>query len=81
MDVRAVRQLVALEPSAEELLAQTYSLGAISARGRHRILKVARTIADLERAVLVSRDHVLSALALRQRVAQAGELEHFAAKS
>jgi magnesium chelatase family protein len=81
MDVRAVRRLVALEPSAEELLAQTYSLGAISARGRHRILKVARTIADLERAVLVSRDHVLSALALRQRVAQAGELEHFAAKS
>jgi magnesium chelatase family protein len=80
MDVRAVRRLVALEPSAEELLAQAYSLGAISARGRHRILRVARTIADLERAPRVSRDHVLSALALRQRVAQAGELEHFAAR-
>ncbi|MGN6169711.1 MAG: hypothetical protein ACTHQQ_16300 [Solirubrobacteraceae bacterium] len=79
MDVRAVRRLVSLEPSAEELLAQAYSLGAISARGRHRILRVARTIADLERASPVTRDHVLSALALRQRVGQAGELEHFAA--
>jgi magnesium chelatase family protein len=80
MDVRAIRRLVALHPSAEELLAQAYSLGAISARGRHRILRVARTIADLDRATLVSRDHVLSALALRQRVAQPGELEHFAAR-
>jgi magnesium chelatase family protein len=80
MDVRAVRRLVSLEPSAEELLAQAYSLGAISARGRHRILRVARTIADLERAQLVSRDQILSALALRQRVAQAGELELIAAR-
>jgi magnesium chelatase family protein len=78
MDVRAVRRLVSLEPSAEALLAQAYAVGAISARGRHRILRVARTIADLERAHLVGRDHVLSGLALRQRVAQAGELEHIA---
>jgi magnesium chelatase family protein len=68
MDVRAVRRLVSLEPIAEQLLSRAYSAGAISARGRHRILRVARTIADLERAHLVSRDHVLSALALRQRV-------------
>ena len=80
MDVRAVRRLISLEQGAQELLAQAYSLGAISARGRHRILRVARTIADLERAQLVSRDHVLSALALRQRVGHAGELEHFAAR-
>lgn len=80
MDVRAVRRLISLEQSAKELLAQAYSLGAISARGRHRILRVARTIADLDRAPLVTRDHVLSALALRQRVGQAGELEHFAAR-
>jgi magnesium chelatase family protein len=81
MDVRAVRRLVSLEPGAEHLLAQAYSLGAVSARGRFRILRVARTIADLERARLVTRDHILSALALRQRVAQPGELGHLASRS
>jgi magnesium chelatase family protein len=73
MDVRAVHRLVSLEPGAEQLLARAYSAGVISARGRHRILRVARTIADLERAQLVSRDHALSALALRQRTGAAGE--------
>ena len=34
---------------AERALARAYSVGALSARGRHRVLRVARTIADLER--------------------------------
>lgn len=71
MDARAVGRLLSLEPEAEQLLGQAYTVGALSARGRHRILRVARTIADLERERLVTRDHVLSALALRQRVAAA----------
>ncbi len=66
MDVRAVRR-IALAAEAEELLGHAYSRGALSARGRHRALRVARTIADLEGAERVSRDHVLTALALRQR--------------
>jgi magnesium chelatase family protein len=56
-----------------QLLGQAYTVGALSARGRHRVLRVARTIADLERSRRVTRDHVLSALALRQRAGVAAE--------
>lgn len=73
MDVRLVRRLVALDPPAEQLLARAYAVGTLSARGRHRVVRVARTIADLEHAERVTRDHVLGALALRQRVGLAGE--------
>jgi magnesium chelatase family protein len=67
MDVRAVHRLIALEPSAQEMLAQAYEVGTLSARGRHRVLRVARTIADLQGSSAVTRDHVLTGLALRQR--------------
>jgi magnesium chelatase family protein len=67
MDVRLVRRCVGLEPEAEQALSQAYAVGALSARGRHRVLRVARTIADLERQERVRREHVLTALGLRQR--------------
>lgn len=73
MDVRLVRRLVALDTGAEQLLGRAYAGGALSARGRHRVLRVARTIADLEPAERVTRDHVLTALALRQRVGAGGD--------
>ncbi len=66
MDVRLVRRHARLEPGAERALAHAYAIGALSARGRHRVLRVARTIADLELRERVSREHVLTALALRQ---------------
>ncbi len=47
-------------------LARAYAVGALSARGRHRVLRVARTIADLERHDRVTEADVLTALALRQ---------------
>ncbi|MBV9839419.1 MAG: ATP-binding protein, partial [Solirubrobacterales bacterium] len=67
MDVRLVRRHVVLEPGAEQSLTHAYAVGALSARGRHRVLRVARTIADLEGRERASREHVLTALALRQR--------------
>jgi magnesium chelatase family protein len=66
MDVRLVRRYVRLEADAEQVLGQAYAAGALSARGRHRVLRVARTIADLERQQRVRREHVLTALGLRQ---------------
>jgi magnesium chelatase family protein len=68
MDVRLVRRHVRLDPEAEQALGQAYAVGALSARGRHRVLRVARTIADLEGDERVRREHVLTALGLRQRV-------------
>jgi magnesium chelatase family protein len=74
MDVRAVRRHVRLESGAEDALAQAYTSGALSARGRHRVLRVARTIADLEHHERVTRGDVLTALAMRQRTGAAAEL-------
>jgi magnesium chelatase family protein len=67
MDVRLMRRVVAVRDEAEEALCQAYEAGALSARGRQRVLRVARTIADLEASEAVTRIHVLTALALRQR--------------
>jgi magnesium chelatase family protein len=67
MDVRMVRRLVRLDGAADQALSEAYSAGALSVRGRHRILRVARTIADLRGRDLVTRQDLLTALGLRQR--------------
>jgi magnesium chelatase family protein len=67
MDVRLVQRHVRLDGGAELALARAYAVGALSARGRHRVTRVARTIADLERREQVTKADVLTALTLRQR--------------
>jgi magnesium chelatase family protein len=69
MDARAVRRHVRFEEAAERLLAQAYAAGALSARGRHRVVRVAQTIADLDGRDRIVSDDVLTALSLRQRSA------------
>jgi magnesium chelatase family protein len=68
LDARLVRRHVQLEEAAERALARAYSVGALSARGRHRVLRVARTVADLEHHQRVTHEDVLTALGLRQHV-------------
>jgi magnesium chelatase family protein len=67
MDGRLVRRFVRLEEPAERVLGRAYASGALSARGRHRVLRVARTIADLEGRERVESTDMLTALGLRQR--------------
>jgi magnesium chelatase family protein len=67
LDAKLARLTVELEPGADQALAQAYSVGVLSARGRLRVLRVARTIADLERHELVTAADLLMALTLRQR--------------
>jgi magnesium chelatase family protein len=67
MDTRQVRRYVSLDSAAERALGHAYERGALSARGRHRVLRVARTIADLEGHERVTLADVLTALSLRQR--------------
>jgi magnesium chelatase family protein len=69
MDARLVRRLVRLHEAADRILAQAYAVGALSARGRHRVLRVAQTIADLEDHDRIEEADVLTALSLRQRSA------------
>jgi magnesium chelatase family protein len=56
-----------VEERASGLLARAYDSGVLSARGRHRVLRVSRTIADLEGRSRVLAADVLLALSLRQR--------------
>ncbi len=63
-----------LEERAQDALGKAYSTGALSARGRLRVLRVARTIADLDGRERVSASDVLLALSLRQRTADEHEL-------
>ena len=67
MDGRLVRRHVLLQADADQALARAYAVGALSARGRHRVLRVARTIADLDGHDRVGLSDVLRALSLRQR--------------
>jgi magnesium chelatase family protein len=65
MTAALVREHVALDPAGAALLRRAYDAGRLSARGHHRVLKVARTIADLAAADAVAADHVRAALGWR----------------
>jgi magnesium chelatase family protein len=54
-----------LEPPARELLAGAAERLRLSARGYHRVLKVARTIADLDGELAMQQPHVAEALRYR----------------
>jgi magnesium chelatase family protein len=54
-----------LDEPAEALMAEAMRLRRLSARGYHRLLRVARTAADLDGAERVGADHLATALLLR----------------
>lgn len=63
---RSIRSSVALAPEARQLLDSAANKLHISARGYFKIIKVARTIADLEQSEAITTDHVAEALQYRQ---------------
>jgi magnesium chelatase family protein len=65
LDARLLRAHVRIGSAARRMLAQAYDRGGLSARGHDRVLRVARTIADLADRDAVGFDDVLQALALR----------------
>ncbi|HKG02837.1 MAG TPA: YifB family Mg chelatase-like AAA ATPase [Conexibacter sp.] len=67
LDARLLRAHVQLGATARRTLAQAYDRGGLSARGHDRVLRVARTIADLADRDAVELGDVLQALALRTR--------------
>ena len=58
-----------LDPNAKALVTQAAEQMALTARGYYRVLKVARTIADLDGAGAVARVHAAEALTYRFRPA------------
>jgi len=60
-----LRELGRVKPAALQLLGELYDLHTLSARGHTRILRVARTVADLDGCETVEPDHVSVAASLR----------------
>jgi magnesium chelatase family protein len=65
LDAAATRALAALDRRAARPLADALDAGALTGRGYDRVLRVARTIADLSGRERIGRDHVAEALGYR----------------
>jgi magnesium chelatase family protein len=65
MTPRVMREVAAPTPSALRLLYELHDRHGLSARGHTRILRVARTVADLDGSDAVGPDHVHMAAGLR----------------
>ncbi len=65
MQIPEIKKYCAYDQQSEELLKKYVDSGKLSARGYHRILKVARTIADLALSEKILHDHIAEAMMYR----------------
>ena len=65
LDAAGIREYCPLERSGKELMRNAYERLGFSARAYHRILKVARTIADMEEEKLILPRHLSEAVCYR----------------
>lgn len=65
LDASRIQEFCRLSGNAQKLLKEAFLKMDLSARGYHRVLKLARTIADLEEAEIITDDHVGEALRYR----------------
>ena len=65
MDAGQIHRYCTLDDTARELLRAAYDNLGLSARGYDRLLRVARTIADLDGADIIGAPHVAEAVQLR----------------
>ncbi len=67
IELAELRQACRLGAKAKHLLADGHATLGLSGRGHDRVLRLSRTIADLDGSERVSDDHVAKALTLRRR--------------
>ena len=65
MSTEQIKQFCALPNEAKTLMAQAIEQFGLSARSYHHLLKIARTIADLENCLNLQTKHVLEAIQFR----------------
>jgi magnesium chelatase family protein len=66
-DGAVLDEAAAPDPEGRALLVRAADRLRLSARGYHRVLRVARTLADLEGAAVVGRRHIAEALSYRRQ--------------
>ncbi|MBI2063812.1 MAG: YifB family Mg chelatase-like AAA ATPase [Candidatus Yanofskybacteria bacterium] len=67
MGPRDIKKFCQTTPEAEEIVKNAVASHNLSGRGYHKILKIARTIADLADSELIQANHVAEAIAYRIR--------------
>ena len=72
MRIAEIRKFCKLDETGESLLKAAMSQLQLSARGYHRILKLARTIADLAGSESIQTPHLAEALQYRPKVMISG---------
>lgn len=65
LDASGIRKYCKADDDAMELLRTAYDTLGLSARGYDRIMRVARTIADLDKSELIKCEHIAEAIQLR----------------
>lgn len=65
LSVAEIKRFCRVTPETEELLAEAVRSRRLSARGYHRVLRVARTAADLDRSDVIRVEDVALALLMR----------------
>lgn len=70
LDPQEIKNVIAIHPNDEQELKKIWEVLKLSGRGMHRLLKIARTIADLEghTRTQVLRSHLLEASALSKPI-------------
>ena len=68
MNVKDLGNMVKLTKEVRDLLDDSAERLALSARAYHRVIKIARTIADLENSPEVGANHILEAIQYRPKV-------------
>ncbi|MBB3048836.1 magnesium chelatase family protein [Litorivivens lipolytica] len=66
LDASGLREFCPLDSNSRDLLGKAEARLGLSPRAQHRIIKVARTLADLEGAASISLKHLSEALTYRQ---------------
>ena len=67
MNIPEIKKYCGHDEKSQDLLKKYVDSGKLSARGYHRILKVARTIADLADSNKIQYEHIAEALMYRIR--------------
>lgn len=67
MNARDIQTFFEIETKAEKILEQAAKNLELSARACHKVMKLARTIADLDKKIIVDEKSILEALQYRQK--------------